>query len=177
MVENSQEYRLKYWATRSSVRSFARSLAPLTCSLAPDCSLRSRPPLRSLICSLAHFAHFLACGTVNGWMAILSVFFSIFDHSALLSCIPSTLSPSGHVTTSLKVLIQDFRKIMEPYTASSLRASEKNSLKARHGCADASSMARSGLFISAFGCLRMTTSFNRSEWTWEFWSLKTRVIE
>jgi len=35
----------------------------------------------------------------------------------------------GHVTTSLKVLIQDFRKIMEPYTASSLRASEKNSLK------------------------------------------------
>lgn len=35
----------------------------------------------------------------------------------------------GHVTTSLKVLIQDFRKIMEPFTASSLRASEKNSLK------------------------------------------------
>jgi len=35
----------------------------------------------------------------------------------------------GHVTTSLKVLIQDFRKVMEPFTASSLRASEKNSLK------------------------------------------------
>jgi len=35
----------------------------------------------------------------------------------------------GHVTTSLKVLIQDFRKIMEPFTATSLRASEKNSLK------------------------------------------------
>ena len=27
MVENSQEYRLKYWATHSSVRSFARSFA------------------------------------------------------------------------------------------------------------------------------------------------------
>ena len=61
---------------------FIRSLAPLTRSLAPDCSLRSRPPLRSLVCSLAHFAHSLAHGTVNDWMAILSVFFSIFDHSA-----------------------------------------------------------------------------------------------
>ena len=34
-------------------RPFARSLAPLTHSLAPDCSLRSRPPLRSLVRSLA----------------------------------------------------------------------------------------------------------------------------
>ena len=33
MVQNSQEYRLKYWATRSSVRSFARSLTSLTPSL------------------------------------------------------------------------------------------------------------------------------------------------
>ena len=54
MVENSQEYRLKYWATRSSVRSFART---------------------------AHFAHSLARGTVNDWMAILSELFSIIDHS------------------------------------------------------------------------------------------------
>ena len=46
-------------------RPFARSLAPLTCSLAPDCSLRSRPPLRSLVRSLAHIAHSLARGTVN----------------------------------------------------------------------------------------------------------------
>ena len=81
MVDNSQEYRLKYWATRSS---FARLLIPLTPSLAPDCSLHSRPPLRSLIRSLNHFAHSLARGTVNDWMAILSVFFSIFDHSAKL---------------------------------------------------------------------------------------------
>ena len=58
MVENSQEYGLKYWATRSSVRLLVRSLA--------------------------HFAHSLARGTVNHWMAILSVFFSIFDHSAAL---------------------------------------------------------------------------------------------
>ena len=36
---------------------------------------------RSLVRSLAHFAHSLARGTVNDWMVILSVFFSIFDHS------------------------------------------------------------------------------------------------
>ena len=64
-------------------RPFAHSLAPLTRSLAPDYLLRSRPPLRSLVRSLAHFAHSLARGTVNDWMAILSVFFSIFDHSAV----------------------------------------------------------------------------------------------
>ena len=58
---------------------FARSLAPLTRSLAPDCSLRSRAPLRSL----AHFAHSLARGTVIDWMAIYSVFSSILAHSGL----------------------------------------------------------------------------------------------
>ena len=63
-------------------RPFTRSLAPFTHFLAPDCSLRSRPPLRSLVRSLAHFGHSLARGKVNYKMAILSVFFSIFDHSA-----------------------------------------------------------------------------------------------
>ena len=37
----------------------------LVCSLAPDCSLHSRPPLHSLVRSLAHFAHSLARGKVN----------------------------------------------------------------------------------------------------------------
>ena len=32
MVDNSQEYRLKYWATRSSVRSFARTAHSIACS-------------------------------------------------------------------------------------------------------------------------------------------------
>ena len=35
-------------STRLLALLFARSLAPLTRLLAPDCSLRSRPPLRSL---------------------------------------------------------------------------------------------------------------------------------
>ena len=45
--------------------SLVRSLGPLTRSLAPDCSLRSRPPLRSHVRSLAHFAHSLARGKVD----------------------------------------------------------------------------------------------------------------
>ena len=48
------------FSTGSLARPFARLLALLTRFLAPDCSLDSRPPLRSLICSLAHFAHSLA---------------------------------------------------------------------------------------------------------------------
>ena len=46
-------------------RPFARSLAPLTRSLAPHYSLRSRASLRSLVRSLAHFAHSLARGKAN----------------------------------------------------------------------------------------------------------------
>ena len=43
----------------------AHSLAPLTRSLAPHYQLCSRAPLRSLVRSLAHFAHSLAQGTGN----------------------------------------------------------------------------------------------------------------
>ena len=55
MVDNSQEYRLKYWATRSSVRSFARTAHLFACSrllalLAPSAAL-TRSLARSL-CSL-----------------------------------------------------------------------------------------------------------------------------
>ena len=59
---------------------FARLLAPLTRSLAPDCSLRSRPPLRSLVRSLAHFAHSLARGKVNDWMSQNDL---VLSHSAV----------------------------------------------------------------------------------------------
>ena len=61
---------------------FAQSLAPLTRLLALPCSLCLHAPLRSLICSLAHFTHSHACGTVNNQMTIFSVFFSILSHSA-----------------------------------------------------------------------------------------------
>ena len=52
-------------STGPLARLFARSVAPLTRSLAPDCSLRLHPPLRSFVRSLAHFAHSLARGKVN----------------------------------------------------------------------------------------------------------------
>ena len=52
MVENSQEYRLKHWATRSSVRSFVRTAHSFVCSrllasLAPSAAL-TRSLARSL---------------------------------------------------------------------------------------------------------------------------------
>ena len=52
-------------STGPLARPLARSLAPLTHSLAPHCSLHSRAPLRSLVLSLAYFAHSLARGKVN----------------------------------------------------------------------------------------------------------------
>ena len=49
-------------STGPLARLFVRSLAPHTRSLAPDCSLRSRPPLLLLVRSLAHFSHSRANG-------------------------------------------------------------------------------------------------------------------
>ena len=49
--QNNREYRLEYWANRSSVRSFARTAHSFACS--------------ALLASLPHFAHCLTCGTVN----------------------------------------------------------------------------------------------------------------
>ena len=69
MGQINQDYRLKYWATRSSVRSFARTAHSFACS--------------ALLALLAHFAYSLACGKVNDLMAIFSVFFSILAHSGL----------------------------------------------------------------------------------------------
>ena len=46
-------------STGPLARPLAHSLAPLTHLLALDCSLRPRPPLRSLVRSLSHFAHSL----------------------------------------------------------------------------------------------------------------------
>ena len=54
-------------------RPFARLLVLLTYSFAPHCSLCSRAPLRSLVCSLAHFAHSRARGTVNDSMGVFAL--------------------------------------------------------------------------------------------------------
>ena len=58
-------------STGPLARSFACSLTPLTRLLAPPCLLCSR-------------AHSLTCGTMNDWMAIYSVFFSVLDYSEMM---------------------------------------------------------------------------------------------
>ena len=52
MVDNSQKYRLKYWATRSSVRSFARTAHAFACSGRLASLVRSTALTRLLTCSL-----------------------------------------------------------------------------------------------------------------------------
>ena len=64
-----------------STGPLALLLAPLTCSLAPDSSLRSCTLLRSLVCSLAHFAHSLACGKVNFWCLKMTLFCPIVQRT------------------------------------------------------------------------------------------------
>ena len=82
-------------STGPLARPFSCLLAPLTRLFVPDCSLRLRPPLRSLVRSLAHS---LVRGKVNYQMVILSGFFFHFDHSApmvsLDSCLAGLRPPS-----------------------------------------------------------------------------------
>ena len=54
--------------SKTLARPFPHSLTPLTRLLALDCSPHSRPPLRSLVRSLAHFAHSLTPSLVGQWM-------------------------------------------------------------------------------------------------------------
>ena len=73
MVDNSQEYRLKYWATRSSVRSFARTAHSFACcgllaSLAPSAALT-----RSLARSLRSLPRSLDSELLDGYF--VCVFF------------------------------------------------------------------------------------------------------
>ena len=84
--QNNQEYRFEYWATRSSVHSFAQT----TDSFAGSALLASRARSAALIRSLApHYslAHSLLSLTPElvgqgmiGWLFCLSLF-SIFEHS------------------------------------------------------------------------------------------------
>ena len=97
------------WSSGPLARPFARSLALLTRSLAPDCSLRSRPPLHSLARSLTHFANSLARGTVNDKMAIYSLFFSfwpiVHNHSTHCGESESRECVKGHGLSSGRSII------------------------------------------------------------------------
>ena len=107
MVQFSQESGRKFRAIRLSIHSFTRTAPSFACFalLASHCSIRLCAPLRSLVCLLAHFAHSLARRTVNDWMAILSVFFSIFDHSVRMrKAIHSNLAPCRPLSGCLNVV-------------------------------------------------------------------------
>ena len=79
-------------------RPFARSLATLTRLLAPDCSLHSRPPLRSLIHSLAHFAHSLARGKEAFCMKWTRRLHTVSTHCGMLGYSRGIAETSGAFT-------------------------------------------------------------------------------
>ena len=62
-------------STGPLARPFARSLAPLTRSLAPDCLLRSRPPLRSLVRSLRSIPRSRESELSYGYFVCVSFYF------------------------------------------------------------------------------------------------------
>ena len=64
VVQSNHELRRKYWATRFSVRSFARTAHSFACSGL----LASRPPLRSLVRSLARSLTSLTPSLVGKWI-------------------------------------------------------------------------------------------------------------
>ena len=69
-------------STGPLARRFTHSLAPLTHPLAPDCWLRSRTLLRSLVRSFTHLAHSLARGRMNYWCLKMTWFCPIVPRSA-----------------------------------------------------------------------------------------------
>ena len=80
VVRDHQESgRTQDWAYRSSVCSFAWTAHSFACStlLAPHCTLCSRAPLCSFVCS---FAHSQARGIVNDRMSQVDL---VLSHSAL----------------------------------------------------------------------------------------------
>ena len=72
VVWNNQESRRKYWATSLSVRSFAHTAHSFACSAL-------LAPLRSFVCSLAHFTHSQVCRKVG---ILMSQNQAVLNHSA-----------------------------------------------------------------------------------------------
>ena len=93
MVENSQEYRLKYWATRSSVRSH-RSLVPLLRTARFPHALRcahlfARSLTRLLAHSLRSLPHSWESESLDDYL--FCVFFSILAHGVIGSSVRNLL--------------------------------------------------------------------------------------
>ena len=73
--QNSQEYRLKYWATRSSLRSFARTAHSFACSTLLTSLTRSAALTRSLARLLTSLTPSLVGHWLVRWLFILCFFF------------------------------------------------------------------------------------------------------
>ena len=82
MGQNNQKPRLKYWATRSSVHSFACKAHSFACSTLLVLLARSAALIRFLARSLRS----VPCSWDSEWLDcfLFRVFFSILDHSAFL---------------------------------------------------------------------------------------------
>ena len=85
MVENNQEYRLKYWATRSSIRSFAHTAHSFACSGL----LASLAPSAALTRSLARSLRSLPCSWESDFL--MSQNDLVLSHSAPPLPLPSVL--------------------------------------------------------------------------------------
>ena len=73
MVQNNQESKRKYWATRSSIRSFART-AHSSAGYALPASLTRSAALHSFARSVTSLTPLLVGQRMIGWLSILSFF-------------------------------------------------------------------------------------------------------
>ena len=102
MVQNNQEPRLQYWATCSSVHSFARTTHSFACSGL----LRLRLSLCSLVPLLAHFARSLACGKLNDSVSQTEL---VLSHSALIH------RPTGHYSADQHIHQLTLTRAFHPF--------------------------------------------------------------
>ena len=79
MVENREEHRCEYWATRSSVRSFARTAHSFACSGL----LASLAPSAALTCSLASSLRSLPRSRERGFLYEMNCLHTVSTHCAL----------------------------------------------------------------------------------------------
>ena len=100
-------------STGPLARPFARSLAPLPRSLAPDCLLRSRPPLRSLARSLRSLPRSWDSELLDGYL--ICVFFYSGPQCTRATSKANTKAPTANTIKAFQTTCQT--TIMATFTA------------------------------------------------------------
>ena len=77
VAQNNQEHRLKYWATRSSIRLFTRTTHLFACYILLASLARSVALIPLLACS---FTHSRVCGKMNYRILPNKHFLSFYDY-------------------------------------------------------------------------------------------------